>query len=212
VAWLLAAGTWRWLHDELRAWTTTTRTDIRQPQLEQLSSPLTRLLEAAGHTLRGEISAALRGCGDTVLECLMPALRSVASRRTAGFDEIARDCAQRLATILARPRREDDDWSIAWTGCRCELCDTAGHVPRLPDTADLRMAARERRTPVRARPDRLSRPAGTAPDPTPGPAIHTRAKTDELFTRATTARHTAEADLAWLTATWGDVSDSATMR
>src|SRR5205807_8186276 len=120
------AGTWRWLHDELRARTTTARTEIRRPQLEQLSSPLMRLVEAAGDTLRGEISAALRGCGDTVLECLMPALRSVASRRTAGFDEIARDCVRRLAAILAQPQREHDDWSIAWTGCRCELCDTLG--------------------------------------------------------------------------------------
>jgi hypothetical protein len=148
-----------------------------------------------------------------VLECLVPALRSVASRRTAGFDEIARDCAQRLATILARPRREDDDWSIAWTGCRCELCDTLGtflgsrtrrtfewplakdgrrHVHAQIDSADL---------PVRHQTRRQGRP-------------HTLVltKTDELFTRATTARHTAEADLAWLTATWGDVSDSATMR
>ena len=54
---------------------------------------------------------------------------------------------------------------------------------------------------------------GTAPDPTPGPAIHTRAdETDELFTRALTARRTAEADLAWLTATWDDASVSATTR
>jgi hypothetical protein len=30
-------------------------------------------------------------------------------------------------------------------------------------------------------------------------------KTDELFTRARTTRHTAETDLAWLTATRDDV-------
>lgn len=210
---LLAAGTWRWLHDELRTWTTSARTELRRPQLEQLSSPLTRLIEAAGDTQRGEISAALRGCGDTVLECLMPVLRSVASRRTAGFDEIARDCAQRFAAILARPRREDDDWSIAWTGCRCELCDplrtflgsrtqrifewplaTDGrrHVHTQIESADL---------PVRHQTRRQGRPYTLV-----------LTKTDELFTRATTARHTAEADLAWLTATWGDLSDSATMR
>ncbi|HEX5119722.1 MAG TPA: 2OG-Fe(II) oxygenase [Pseudonocardiaceae bacterium] len=213
VARLLAAGTWRWLHDELRAWTTTVRTEIRQPQLEQLSSPFTRLIEAAGDPLRGEIGTALRGCGDTVLECLMPALRSVASRRTAGFDEIARDCAQRLAAILARPRREDDDWSIVWTGCRCELCDTLGtflgsrtrrtfewplakdgrrHVHTQIDSADL---------PVRHQTRRQGRPYTLV-----------LTKTDELFTRATTARHTAEADLRWLNVTWGAVSDHTSRR
>jgi hypothetical protein len=97
------------MHDELRTWTRTAHTETRRPQLEQLSSPLTRLIEAACDTLREEIGAALRGCGDTVLECLMSALRWVASRRTAGFDEIARDCAQRLVAILAQPQREDDD-------------------------------------------------------------------------------------------------------
>jgi 2-oxoglutarate-Fe(II)-dependent oxygenase superfamily protein len=206
---LLAAGTWRWLHDQLRTWTTTARTDIRRPRLEQLGSPLTRLLETVDDTQRGEISATLRGYGDTMLECLMPALRSVAPRRTAGLGEIARDSAQRLATILARPRREDDDWSIAWTGCRCELCDTLGtflgsrtqrtlewplandgrrHVHTQIDSADL---------PVRHQTRRQGRPYTLV-----------LTKTDELFTRATTARHTAEVDLAWLTATWSDLSEA----
>lgn len=186
VAWLLSAGTWRWLHDELRAWITTARTEIRQPQLEQLSSPLTWLIEAADDSLREEISAALRGCGDRVLECLMPTLRPVASRRSEGFDEIARDCAQRLAAILAQPRREDDDWSVAWARVRVRPVRHAGYVPRLADTAGLRMAARERRTPPRAHPDRFSRPAGTTPDPTTGPAIHTCADENR---RAVHPRH-----------------------
>ena len=57
----------------------TARTEIRQPQLEMLSSPLVRLLEAADDELRDEIVAALRAYGDNVLECLMPALRSAAA-------------------------------------------------------------------------------------------------------------------------------------
>lgn len=212
VARLLAAGTWRWLHDELRAWTTTTRAEIRQPQLEQLGSPLTRLIEAAGDTLRGEISAALRACGDTVLECLMPALRSVASRRTAGFDKIARDCAQRLATILARPRREDD-WSIAWTGCRCELCDTLGTFlgSRTQRTFEWPLATDGRRH-VHSQIDSADLPVRHQTRRQGRPYTLVLTKTDELFTRATTARHTAETDLAWLTATWGDVSDHASMK
>jgi hypothetical protein len=187
---LLAGGTWHWLGDELRAWTTTARTDARQPQLKMLSSPLTRLIEAADDTMREEVTTALRGYEDTVLECLMPALRSAASRRAAGFDAIARDCAQRLGAIVARPRRDDDDWSIAWTGCGCDLCDTLGtffgsrsrrifewplvkngrrHVHTQIDSAGL---------PVRHQTRRLGRPYTLV-----------LTKTDELFTRARTARH-----------------------
>ncbi|MFD2468035.1 2OG-Fe(II) oxygenase [Amycolatopsis silviterrae] len=198
---LLAAGTWHRLHDELRAWTTTARAEFRRPQLEQLSAPLTRLIEAADDTQRREISAALREFGDPVLECLMPVLRSAASRRTAGFDEVARDCGQRLAEILARPQREDGDWSIAWTGCRCELCDALRTFlgSRTQRTLEWPLAKDGRRhvhtqiesadLPVRHQTRRQGRPYTLV-----------LTKTDELFTRAATARHTAETDLAWLTA------------
>lgn len=101
VAWLLSAGTWRWLHDELRAWITTARTEIRQPQLEQLSSPLTWLIEAADDSLREEISAALRGCGDRVLECLMP---GVASGGLAAVRGLRRNRARLRAAARRDPR------------------------------------------------------------------------------------------------------------
>ncbi|MGO9219203.1 MAG: hypothetical protein ACLP5E_15790 [Streptosporangiaceae bacterium] len=128
---LLAAGAWGWMGDQLRLWTTTARTEIRQPRLEVLSSPLVRLLEAADHELRDEIVAALGGYGDNVLGCLMPALRSAVglpadARRAAGLDVVARDCGQRLGAVIARPLREEDDWSVEWTGCGCDLCDTLG--------------------------------------------------------------------------------------
>jgi hypothetical protein len=203
---LLAAGTWHWLDDELRTWTTTARTEVRQPQLEKLSSPLTRLIEAADDTLREEITAALRGYGDTVLECLMPALRSAVARRTAGFDEIARDCARRLAGILARPRREDDDWSIAWAGCRCELCDTlAAFLGSRSRRIFEWPLAKDGRRHVHTQIDSAGLPVRHQTRRQGRPYTLVLTKTDELFTRARTARHTAETDLAWLTATRDDV-------
>ncbi|HYQ64888.1 2OG-Fe(II) oxygenase [Actinophytocola sp.] len=204
---LLAAGTWHWLDDELRTWTTTARTEIRRPQLEKLSSPLTRLVEAADDTLREEITTALRVYGDTVLECLMPALRVVASRSAAGFDEIARDCARRLAAILARPEREDDDWSIAWTGCRCELCDTLAKFlgSRSRRTLEWPLAKDGRRH-VHAQIDAAGLPVRHQTRRQGRPYTLVLTKTDELFTRARTARHTAETDLAWLTAKRDDLS------
>ena len=151
-------------------------------RLEMLSSPLVRLLEAADDELRDEIVAALRGYGDNVLGCLMPALRSAAAlpaaaRRAAGLDVVAQDCGERLGAIIARPLRDEDDWSIGWTGCGCGLCDSVGGVSRFPVAADLRVAAGHGRAAARAHPDRLGRPTSAAPDPAAGAAIH--ARTDE---------------------------------
>jgi len=145
-----------------------------------------------------------------VLVCLMPALRSAAAlptaaRRAAGLDVVARDCGERLGAIIARPLRDEDDWSIEWTGCGCDLCDTLGtflgsrsrrvfewplatdgrrHVHTQIDSAEL---------PVRHQTRRQERPYTLV-----------LAKTDELFTREKDARHKAVTDLAWLTSAWGD--------
>ncbi|WP_197536260.1 2OG-Fe(II) oxygenase [Blastococcus saxobsidens] len=204
VAGLLAAGAWRWTGGRLRMWITTPRGEVRQPRLEALSSPLVRLLEAADDELRDEITGALRECEDTALECLMPALRLADARRVTALDAVARDCAERLGTITARPPRDEDDWSIRWAGCGCENCDTletffgsrsqrifewklatAGrqHVHTQIDSAGLTVRHQTRR---QGRPYTL-----------------VLTKTDELFTRATNARHKAVNDLAWLTSTWG---------
>jgi hypothetical protein len=75
VARLLVAGAWRRMDRQLRLWTSYARPEARRPQLEMLSSPLVRLLEAADDTLRDEITGKLREYGDNVVECLMPALR-----------------------------------------------------------------------------------------------------------------------------------------
>src|SRR6185437_11819478 len=210
VAQLLAASTWGWVSDQLRLWTTTARAEIREPQLEMLSLPLVRLLEAADENLREEIVAALRGYGDDVLGSLLPALRSAAAmptaaRRAARLDVVARDCEERLGAIIARPLRDEDDWSIGWTGCGCDLCGTLGtflgsrsrrvfewplatdgrrHVHTQIDSAGL---------PVRHQTRRQGRPYTLA-----------LTKTDELFTREKDAWRKAMTDLAWLTSAWAD--------
>jgi hypothetical protein len=202
VARLLAAGAWHWLGEQLRFWTATARSEVRRPQLERLSSPLLRLVEAADDKLRDEITGALRVSGDNVVECLIPALRLADARKVTELDTIARECAERLGKIIARPPRDKDDWSIEWTGCGCDLCDTARtflgsrsqkifewplakdgrrHVHTQIDSAGL---------PVRHHTRRQGRPYTLV-----------LTKTDELFTHATNARHKAVTDLAWLTST-----------
>jgi hypothetical protein len=52
-----------WMGDQLRLWTTTARTEVREPRLEMLSSPLVRLLEAADGELRDEIVRRWAGTG-----------------------------------------------------------------------------------------------------------------------------------------------------
>jgi hypothetical protein len=204
VARLLVAGAWSRMDDQLRLWTTFARTELRQPQLEMLSSPLVCLLGAADDKPRDQITGVLRKYGDNVVECLMPALRLAAARRAAGLDAVAQDCADRLGAIIARPPRDEDDWSIAWIGCGCGLCDRLGTFlgSRSQRVFEWPLATDGRRhmhagidsagLPVRHQTRRQGRPYTLV-----------LAKTDELFTRASNARHQAVTDLAWLRSTWG---------
>jgi DNA-binding XRE family transcriptional regulator len=62
------------------------------------------------------MSLALRGYGDNVPGCLMPALRSAAALPTAApraarLDVVARDCRERPGAIITRPLRDEADWS-----------------------------------------------------------------------------------------------------
>ena len=119
----------------------------------------------------------------------MPTLRSAVglpadARRAAGLDVVARDCGKRLDAMIVRPLREEDDWSIEWTRCGCDLCDTAGRS-RFPVAAGLRAAAGDGRTAAHPHPDRLGRAAGAAPDPAArgGRACSCWQRPAELFTR-----------------------------
>jgi hypothetical protein len=209
VARLLAVGAWGWMGDQLRLWTTTARTEIREPRLEMLSSPLVRLLEAADDGLRDEIVAALRGYGDNVLRCLMPVLRSAAAlpaaaRRAAGLDAVARDCGERLGAISARPLRDEDDWSIDWTGCGCGLCGTLGtFLGSRPRRVLEWPLATDGRRHVHTQIDSAGLPVRHQTRRQGRPYTLVLTKTDELFTREKDARHKAVTDLAWLTSAWG---------
>ena len=166
------------------------------------------------HTLQdiyyaeNQITKALREYEDTVLECLMPALRLAEARRAAGLDAVARDCAQRLCTIVAQPPRDEDDWSIAWAaGCRCDLCDTleAFLGSRSRRIFEWPLATDGRRH-VHSQIDSAGLPVRHQTRRQGRPYTLVLTKANELFTRATNARHKAVTDLAWLTSTWVDAS------
>jgi hypothetical protein len=201
---LLVAGAWRRMDRQVRLWTTFARTELRRPRLEMLSSPLVRLLEAADGTLRDEITGALRAHGDDVLECLIPALRLAQARQAAGLDAVARDCAERLGAIIARPPRDDDDWSIEWAGCGCGLCDTLGTFlgSRSRRVFEWPLATDGRRH-VHAGIDSAGLPVRHQTRRQGRPYTLVLTKTDELFTRGKNARHQAVTDLEWLRSAWG---------
>ncbi len=209
VARLLGAGAWRWMDRELRRWTTTAGSKIRQPQLEMLSTPFARLVEAADDKLRDEIIGALREYDDSVLECTFPALRLAGASPAVGLDAVARDCAGRLGKIVARPLREDDDWSIEWTGCGCELCATLATFlgSRTRQTLEWPLVTAGRRH-VHSQIDAAELPVRHQTRRQGRPYTLVLVKTDELFSRAVEARHKAVMDLAWLASTW----DNATLR
>src|SRR6266545_4761985 len=209
VARLLVAGTWAWMSNQLWSWVNTARTEVRQPQLEKLSSPLVRLLEVADDKPRNDIVAALGGYGDNILRCLMPALRSADTlpadeRRAAGFDALARDCVERLGAVIARPLRDEDDWSIQWTGCGCDLCDTLGTFlsSRSPRIFEWPLATDGRRH-VHVQIDSAGLPVRHQTRRQGRPYTLVLTKTSELFTRENDTRHRAVTDLAWLTSAWG---------
>jgi hypothetical protein len=170
--------------------------------LEKLSSPLAWLLEAADDPLRGEIAETLHECEDTVLECLMPALRLADGRGAAGLDQVARDCAERLGRIAATPPRDEVDWSVEWTGCGCDLCDRLGRFlgSRTQRTFEWPLAKDGRRH-VRSRIDSAELPVRHQTRRQGRPYTLALTKTDTLLTSAAHARDKASADLAWLTAT-----------
>ncbi|AUY48309.1 2OG-Fe(II) oxygenase [Streptomyces sp. CB01881] len=206
---LLFAGAWTAVAGDLLPSSTTGPAETRRSQLEALALPLQRILQAADQEQRAEILTALRAQADTVLECLMPMLRCSAqalptdARRTAGLDALARDCADRLRAIAARQPRAADDWSIAWTGCGCELCaaletflgSRSRRVLEWPLAKDGRRHVHTKidsaRLPVHHQTRRQGRPYTLV-----------LTKTEQLFIREQSARHQAEADLTWLTSAW----------
>lgn len=205
VAQLLSVGVWAAVDRGLRLWTTTGPAEIRRAQLQQLALPLRHVLAAADEELRDGILAALRECGDTVLECLMPLLRRVAEalsadeRGGAGLDAIARDCADRLRAVCERPSRAADDWSVAWGGCGCELCGVLGAFLGSRSRRVLEWPlAKEGRRHVHTRIDSAELPVRHQTRRQGRPYTLVLTKTQELFTREQTVRSQATADLAWL--------------
>jgi 2OG-Fe(II) oxygenase superfamily len=206
----LLAASWRWLSDEIGLWVSYSPTKQREERLDLLGKPLARLLEAAaviGETvLRDAILASIREHGDNVLASMIPALRASAAlsqdkQRASGLHVLARDCAERLGEIIARPARDEDDWSIPWPpGCDCDLCGTLREFLTSRSRRSFEWPlAKEKRRHVHSRIDAAELPVRHETRRRGSPYILVLTKTQELFERERVARHRAMTDLTWLT-------------
>ena len=216
----LLAASWRWLSDEIRLWVSFTPAKHREGRLDLLGKPLARLLEATAGidetALRDAILAALREHGDNVLACLIPALRASTAlspdkQRASGLDMLARDCAERLGKIIARPLRDEDDWSIRWpVGCGCNLCSTLCEFLTSRSRRSFEWPlAKEKRRHIHARIDTGELPVRHETRRRGSPYTLVLTKTQELFEREREARHRAMTDLAWLTENIGSAYQSS---
>jgi hypothetical protein len=123
--------------------------------------------------------------------------------RAAGLGAVARECGDRLGALARRAPRAADDWSVAWTGCGCELCGTLGAFlgSRSRRTLEWPLAKDGRRH-VHSRIDTAELPVGHQTRRQGRPYTLVLTKTEELFSRERATRRQAGADLTWLASTW----------
>jgi hypothetical protein len=113
---------WEWTARDIDAALASSWPSQRDATLGELARPLASVLTAAvaigAASTRDAVSGYLRKQGDAVTALEMPALRAATklargrARGTAGFGDLAADCAARLRVRLARPQRAAGDWSV----------------------------------------------------------------------------------------------------
>ena len=206
VSTLLVDGSWKTIEQQLTSWLTVGRGAERRTGLERLGTGLARLLQSADPQTADTITTVLRGLPDTVLECMLPALRTMAAgddTSTAhAFRTLADHCEAQLTALLTRPVRAADDWSLSPAGaCRpgCDLCPSldAFLTSRTRRTMDWPLAQPKRQH-IHSRIDQTGLPVSHTTRRQGRPFTLVLTKTDAMFTRERKARAQAETDLAWL--------------
>lgn len=203
-----------WINKEIRSRLASSPPGHRDKELGELGKPLAALLTAAAAigaaSTRDTVSGYIRQQDDPVTALEMSALRAALEPLRggvcddAGFGALAADCAARLRTRLARPRRAPGDWSVELpAGCACELCGTLRTFLANPGRRAVDWPlAKDRRQHVHSRIDAAELPVTHVTRRQGRPYTLVLNKADALFTREQEARARNETDLAWLAATW----------
>lgn len=154
------------------------------------------VVTAADASVVEEIVAALSAYGDGVLDLELPLLRRLGADSPSS---LVGDAVRRTENLLAVPARAADDWSIAWTGCGCDLCDTLQQflADRSATELDWRLRT-DRRRHVHGAIDTAELPVTHRTIRKGSPYTLHLTKQRDLHTRDGQRRRQATADLGWL--------------
>jgi predicted 2-oxoglutarate/Fe(II)-dependent dioxygenase YbiX len=206
---------WERISADIGAAVASSMPSYRDRRLSELGPPVAAMVTAAATIgaagTRDAVTAHVRQQSDEVTGLEMSALRAAAATpgndadRNADFDALARDCAARLRTRLARPQRQVGDWSVQLPagGCACELCGTLARFlnDKIRRTFEWPLA-KDGRQHVHSRIDAAELPVTHLTRRQGRPYTLVLYKTDALFTREHEARVRDETDLAWLAGEW----------
>jgi hypothetical protein len=191
---------WRWLSSRIDTWVGHDHPDRRRANLTDLAVPLARVLEAASDELEATIAEALRAAGDKADELVVPAMGAHRPPPTPALVAIADDCRSRLNRLVDRPARAEDDWSIAWAGCGCGVCDRlAAFLSARSERTHEWPLAKSGRQHVHQTIDAAGLPVRHITRRQGRPYTLLLTKTEDLFRREDDVRRQARTDLDWLT-------------
>lgn len=168
----------------------------RATSMASIVEPAEALLKAADTDLAEEFVSSLASLDDGVLDLDLPLLRRL------GVDApslLVGDAARRLERVLAVPRRPADDWSIRWSGCGCDLCETLGDflADRDATVLDWRLRA-DRRQHVHQRIEAAELPVTHRTIRKGSPYTLRLTKRPDLHDEEGARLRQASADLRWL--------------
>ena len=168
----------------------------RAASLTALLPATQAILTAANPQVVGEIVATVSAYGDGVLDLELPLLRRLG---TDAPPSLVDDAVRRLEGLLATPPRPADDWSIVWSGCGCDLCDTLRRFLADHSATELDWPLRtDRRQHIHQRIDSAELPVTHHTIRKGSPYTLRLAKHPDLHKREAEERHQAKADLEWL--------------
>ncbi|MGC4934237.1 2OG-Fe(II) oxygenase [Gordonia sp. DT30] len=168
----------------------------RAEGMASLVNPAEALLRAADAEMVEEFVGALRDYDDGVLDLEVPLLRRLGADAPSSLVD---DAVCRLETQLGAPPRPADDWSIVWSGCGCDRCETLQGFLGDRNATELDWRLRtDGRQHVQHRIEAAELPVAHRTIRKGSPYTLRLAKRPDLHKREASERHRAAADLAWL--------------
>jgi hypothetical protein len=168
----------------------------RAASLASLVGPAEGLFGAAEPELVEEFVASLAACDEGVLDLELPLARRLGEDAPSSLID---DAARRLESLLDAAPRFADDWSIAWSGCGCDLCQTLESFLADAHATELDWPLRtDRRQHVHQRIDSAELPVTHHTIRRGSPYTLRLVKQADLHEREAAQRRQAAVDLAWL--------------